>query len=211
MASLYPKSVQDLIDLFSHLPGVGPRQATRFVFYLLRNNTSLIPAMKNALEKAESSVMFCDSCYRTTEKKKESPFCSLCRDEKRDPTIIAVVEKESDLQNIEKIGAFSGRYHVLGGVISALDPDSPRVLHLKELHARVTGILEKSKTAEVILATSSTAEGDMTGLYIERVLTPLKTQFASFRVTRLGRGLSAGAELEYADGETLKNAFGNRK
>ena len=138
-------------------------------------------------------------------------MCSLCRDEKRDPTLIAVVEKESDLQNIEKTGAFAGRYHVLGGVIRALDPDSPRALHLKELHARVMDVLKKSKTAEIILATSSTAEGDMTGLYIERVLTPLKSQFQSFTITRLGRGLSSGAELEYADGETLKNAFMNRK
>ncbi len=211
MSAHYPKPVQDLIELFSKFPGIGPRQAARFVFFLLRDTQSFIPRMKKTLDDLEKDVAFCAECYRTTDANENAALCDFCRDPKRDHATIAVVEKESDMQNIEKTGAFTGRYHILGGVISALDPESPKKIHLRELHARISKALSPKGHAEVILATSATAEGDMTAMYIERILAPLKGEHPRLLVTRLGRGLSAGSELEYADDQTLRNALNNRK
>lgn len=208
MAAFYPKPIQYLIDLFAKFPGIGPRQATRFVFFLLRERETLLPMMKKALSDIEAGVGICTECYRTTE---GANVCAICNDQKRDQTVIAVLEKEADMQHVEKTGAFRGRYHLLGGTISALDPESPKRLHLKELHARIVKILTAHESGEVILGTSATTEGDMTAIYIERILTPLKTQYPRFSLSRLGRGLSAGAELEYADEQTLQNALQNRK
>lgn len=167
--------------------------------------------MKETLDNLEKNVTLCGECYRTTDANGSAPFCAFCKDPKRDRATIAVVEKESDMQNIEKTGAFSGRYHILGGVISTLDPESPKRIHLRELHARISTALSANGEAEVILATSATTEGDMTAMYIERILAPLASEHPRLRVTRLGRGLSAGSELEYADDQTLRNALANRK
>lgn len=134
-----------------------------------------------------------------------------CGDKKRDTKTIAVIEKESDLQNLEKTGAFRGVYHMLGGFISPLDPESPKRLHVKELYERIKKPVEAGDAVEVILATNATAEGDTTALYIERILLPLKEKHPLLTISRLGRGLSLGSELEYADEITLKNALTNRK
>lgn len=203
---VYPKPIQKLIELFTRFPGIGPRQASRFVFYLLKNGSA--EELINALGELKN-VGFCNQCYRSMEQK--SGVCSLCGDKKRDSSLIAVVEKESDMQNMEKTGAYFGLYYILGGVISPLDSDSPKKLHLKELHERVKTLLNKDGRCEVILATGATTEGDMTALYIDRVLAPLKEEFKEFKISRLGRGLSLGSELEYADEVTLKNALTNRK
>lgn len=209
---MYPKSIQTLIEIFAKFPGIGPRQAARFVFYLIREKNELIPLMMKSLDEVNKKVEICQECFRTTEANgKNSVLCSFCVNPKRNAGIILVVEKESDMQNIEKTGAFDGRYHLLGGTISPLDHESPRKLHLKELHGRIQKILQEKESAEVILATSTTTEGDMTAVYIERILEPLKKQFPKFALSRLGRGLSSGAELEYADEATLKNALTNRK
>jgi recombination protein RecR len=124
---------------------------------------------------------------------------------------VAVVEKESDMRNLEHSGAYRGLYHLLGGVISPLDADSPKRLRLRELYDRVEMRLRAGDPCEVILATNPTTEGDTTARYIERILAPLRETHASFAVSRLGRGLSLGSELEYADEITLKNAVQNRK
>ena len=202
----YPQPIQKLIDIFTKFPGIGPRQASRFVFYLQKNG--LADEFISALRELKN-IGFCRQCYRTTEEKIE--LCSFCKDPKRDSSAIAVIEKESDMQNMEKTGAYSGLYHILGGLISPLDSDSPKKLHLKELFGRVKNLLEKDGKCEVILATGTTTEGDMTALYIDRVLAPLKDQFKDLKISRLGRGLSLGSELEYADEVTLKNALTNRK
>lgn len=209
---LYPNSIQRLIDLFTKFPGIGPRQATRFVFFMLKNR-AFIPELQTALADMDKKISFCAFCYRALEQNGESKIahCPLCRDSKRNIQQVAVVEKEADLQNLEKTGSYSGLYHVLGGLIAPLDPNSPKGLHLKELYERIKTALEKEKICEVVLATSTTTEGDMTALYIERILAPLKNQFPEFKISRLGRGLSLGSELEYADEVTLKNALTNRK
>lgn len=207
---MYPKSVQKLIDIFTKFPGIGPRQAGRFAFFILKNTDRVAEDLISALQETKEQISFCNQCFRSKEGKDEN-LCVFCADSKREHTIIAIVEKETDLYNLEKTSLHRGLYHILGGVISPLDNDSPKKLHLREMYGHIKSILEKYGKCEVILATGSTAEGDMTAMYIERVLEPLKKQNAGLVISRLGRGLSLGSELEYADEITLKNALTNRK
>ena len=208
----YPESIQKLIDLFTKFPGIGPRQATRFVFFMLKNRP-VIHELTSTLTEVDAKIAFCQLCYRALEKNdgQKNQHCQFCRDAKRNQRQIAVVEKEADLQNMEKTGAFAGLYHVLDGLIAPLDPNSAKNLHLKELYERIKMLLEKEEKCEVILATGATTEGDMTALYIDRILAPLQKLHAGLKISRLGRGLSLGSELEYADEVTLKNALTNRK
>lgn len=207
---MYPKPIQKLIELFTKLPGIGPRQAARFAFFALKEKEWFGGELTAALIDLKRDVTFCGQCFRSIENTNGS-LCSFCRDPRRAPELIAVVERESDMQNLERTGAFSGQYHVLNGVVAPLDSTSPARLHLKELHARIKKYLDEKGTCEVVLATNTTTEGDTTALYIERILEPLKKHFAGLKVSRLGRGLSFGSELEYADEMTLRNAFTNRK
>ncbi len=207
---MYPKSIKVLIDLFTKFPSVGPRQASRFAFFVLKQNGGYLAELRDALKNLQEKVVFCSQCFRSMEANGQNGLCSLCADNKRDISIIAVVEKESDMQNLEKTGAYTGLYHVLGGTISPLDADSPKKIHLKELYERVKNKLEAKQKCEIVLATNPTTEGDTTALYIERVLAPLQNHFQGFKVSRLGRGLSLGSELEHVDETTLKNALKNR-
>lgn len=205
----YPEPIQKLIDIFTTFPGIGPRQASRFVFFILKHGTAA-DELISTLAEIKKQVGFCTQCFRVIEKE-AGVLCIFCQNTKRDKYLIAIVEKESDMHNIEKTSAFSGLYHILGGVISPLDSNSPQKLHLKELHGRIKKILEEERECEVVFATSATTEGDTTSLYIERILAPLKDQHPGLKISRLGRGLSLGSELEYADEVTLKNALTNRK
>ena len=209
---MYPDSIQKLIDLFIRFPGIGPRQAARFAFFVLKEKNPFIPELVAALQEMEARIGICAECFRTMERAAgDGSRCSFCRDTKRDHAFIAVMEKESDMSNMEKTGAYHGLYHVLGGVISPLDTDSPKQLRLKELYERVEHTAKEHASCEVILATNPTTEGDTTALYIERILSPLKDAHPGLTLSRLGRGLSLGAEVEYADEVTLQNALKNRK
>ena len=209
---VYPKPIQNLIELFSRLPGIGPRQASRFAFFILKEKNHFIPELIAALQELDASVGICSDCFRTMERDgKDAEKCSFCRDPRRDRTEIAVMEKESDMQNMESTGAYHGLYHILGGIISPMDTESPKKIRLKELYERIEAMLTEKEKCEVILATNPTTEGDTTALYIERILLPLKEKYSGLTLSRLGRGLSLGAELEYADEITLKNALTNRK
>lgn len=209
---MYPQPIQQLIDLFSRFPGIGPRQATRFAFFILKEHNPFIPELIGALKEMEEKIGICKSCFRAMERENESVnHCLFCRDPKRDASAIAIIEKESDMQNMEQTGAYHGLYHILGGVISPLDPESPKRIRLKELYARIETTLKERDKCEVILATNPTTEGDTTALYIERIISPLKETCPGLVISRLGRGLSLGSELEYADEVTIKNALQNRK
>lgn len=209
---MYPESIQKLMELFGKFPGIGPRQAARFAFFLFRENHAFIDDLRAALKEVQDRVALCEECFRTMETEAGvARLCSFCRDARRDRSLIAVIEKESDMLNMERTGAYHGLYHVLSGVISPLDSDSPKKIRLRELHERAAKMLEDGNPCEVILATNSTTEGDTTALYIERILSPLKDKYPSFKISRLGRGLSLGSELEYIDEITIKNALTNRK
>jgi recombination protein RecR len=210
---MYPKSIQTLISHFTKFPGIGPRQAARFAFFVIKEGDQFIQDLALALKEAGEKTAACTQCFRVMEQEHtpQNALCGLCRDPKRDPLSVAVVERESDLHTMEKTGAYHGLYHVLGGVISPFDSYSPKKLHLRALHDRVKALLEKNDSCELILATNATTEGDTTALYIERIVNPLKQKHNGLKLSRLGRGLSLGAELEYADDITLKHALANRK
>ncbi len=217
---MYPKLIQELIEEFTRFPGIGPRQAARFVFYLLKEDKKQIQTLVDTIRRLPEEIGFCKQCYMSVALlvNGSENICRYCADAKRDQHIIMIVEKEADLQNIEKTHTFSGVYHVLHGIISPLDSSGPLKLHIKELLDRVRKLFADKKQVEIILATNPTTEGDTTALYLERTFSPLKINphtnleiGVGVKITRLGRGLTTGSELEYSDLETIKNALTNRR
>ncbi len=197
--------ISKLIEFFQKLPGIGPRQARRFVYALVDENPKIIEEFSGLLKRLKEEVSRCVQCFRIFQGK--SNVCKICENSSRDVSKLLVLEKDADLENLEKSHIYDGRYHVLGGLISPLRPEYQEKLRLKELYRRV----ESSKEVkEIILGLSATTEGDMTVRYIEKILEPLMTK-RGLKTSRLGRGLATGAELEYSDRDTLQHAFENRK
>ena len=198
-----PGAIEKLTNFFSMLPGIGPRQALRFAYWFANADKSVVGGLKKALDELES-VKKCVSCFRIHA---GGNLCPICLDLSRDRSKIAVVEKDTDFETMEKSGVYDGHYHILGGLISALDAESASRLRLKELFGRVK---KENAVKEIILALSATPEGEFSARYIEKIFEPLSRD-RKLKMTRLGRGLSTGAELEYLNRETLKNALENRK
>lgn len=191
-----------LVRLFQKLPGVGPRQGTRFVLALLGRDDDELKELGEAIATLKQAVHFCRECFNVA----DDQLCMVCANPRRDASKMMVVEKITDLDSIERTGLYRGLYHVLGGSINPVEGVSPDHLRIRELKNRVQKLAEGKEDYELILATNTDASGETTALYIrdlfqENVLT----------ITRLGRGLSAGANLEYADEVTLKNALDYRK
>ena len=202
---MYPKTIQNFIDKFSRLPGVGPRQAARLAFWLLNGPKNRREELKKAIESLDKDASICSSCFFIIENKGQE--CHFCDNSLRDRKTICVVEKETDLATIEKSGVYRGLYHVLGGLFSALDTAIPKNLKMPELINRIESKRAgNEKVEEVILALSPTHEGDLTAYYLEKSLKPLKV-----KITRLGRGLPYGSDVEFADAETLSGALESRK
>jgi len=203
---MYPKPIKDFIDKFSRLPGIGPRQAARLAFWLLNGEKNIREDLKKALENLDREIKTCQSCYFAIENNGDNK-CHFCDNPNRDHKTICVVEKETDLATIEKSGGYKGLYHVLGGLFSALDTAIPKNLKIPELINRIESKKGgDKKVEEVILALSPTHEGDLTAHYLERLLKPLKV-----KITRLGRGLPYGSDVEFADAKTLSGALESRK
>ena len=201
---MYPKSIQKLVELFSCLPTVGPRTAGRFVFYLLSASDSEIDEFIAALQNLKKEIHQCSFCFNPFEVAEDAPrtgLCVICRDAARDRSLLCVVEKESDLEQLEKTKQYHGRYFILGGISDILKKDGLQNIRAQELKNRT-----KDEIKEVILALNPTTEGEAGVLYLERLLKPYGK-----KVTRLGRGLPVGGELEYADEETLRSALEGRK
>ncbi len=193
--------IQNLIKIFSEFPTVGPRTASRFVFYLIKMSQDDFDEFSNSLKILKESVAICPSCFNpfeTSETKKEQ-LCPICSDPLRDKTLLCLVEKETDLLSIEKTREYRGLYFILGDTLSILKKDEEKKIRTAELE-------------EIIIATNPTSEGEATALYIQRKLKGLGLEQDKMpKITRLGRGLPVGGELEYADEETLKSAFEGRK
>lgn len=189
--------VAALINEFSKLPTVGPKTAARLVFYLLNRPRHEAQALAEAILNVKDHVRFCSICYSLT----ETDPCDLCSDPDRDGAIICVVAEAKDVYAIERTGAFKGRYHVLGGLISPMDGIGPAQLRVKELVERIG----REVPREIILATNPNAEGEATALYLSRLLQPL-----GVIVTRLAYGLPIGGDLDYADEITLAKALEGR-
>ncbi|MDW7991903.1 MAG: recombination mediator RecR [Anaerolineae bacterium] len=197
MAAL-PPSVTRLIETLSELPGIGPKTASRLTFFLLRGNSDLPLRLAKALEDLKARTRLCSVCYNITE---EDP-CPICSDPTRDASIICVVEEPLDVLAIERTEHYRGLYHVLHGALAPMEGVFAENLRIAELLRRV----EAGGVQEVILATNPTSEGDYTAAYLLSKLRPL-----GVRVTRLGRGLPVGGDLEYADQVTLTNALEGRR
>ncbi len=197
-------AIGKLKEYFERFPGIGPRQAQRFVYWLLNEDPQFINELSGLLLELKRDVKQCGECFRFY----TSNECKLCQDKNRDNSRLLVVEKDVDLENIEKTGIYSGRYFVLGDIIP-LGQTLPKNIRLKELFSRAEQEAKKG-LKEIILAFNATTEGDNTIRYLEKILEPLAKKYP-IKISRFGRGLSTGTELEYIDRDTLKNALENRK
>lgn len=195
---MYPKTFKKLIEHFSSLPSVGPKMAERLTLHLFKQPKETLENFAESL-RAVTGLRACSRCFHIA----ENDLCGICSDPHRDATILCVVEEPMDVIAIERTGRYQGHYHVLGGAMDVSPKKhSEDTLHISELLARV----EHEPIAEIILATNPTTEGDLTALYLER-----KLEGRNLKITRLGRGLSTGGDIEYADELTLSSALTHRR
>ena len=195
---MYDGIVQELIDELGRLPGIGPKSAQRIAFHILQTESFDVTRLSEVLRDVKEKVRFCNICGNVTEEE----TCSICRDPRRSPATICVVEEAKDVVAIERTREFRGLYHVLGGAISPIDGIGPDDLRMRELLLR----LQDGVVTEVIIATDPNLEGEATATYLTRLLTQ-----PGLRVTRLASGLPVGGDLEYADEVTLGRAFEGRR
>ncbi|ADJ50602.1 recombination protein RecR [Amycolatopsis mediterranei S699] len=196
---MYEGVVQDLIDELGRLPGVGPKSAQRIAFHLLATDPADIARLQDVLGKVKEGVQFCEVCGNVSEQQK----CRICRDERRDLTVICVVEEPKDVLAVERTREFKGRYHVLGGALDPLSGIGPEQLRMRELLKRIG----EADIKEIIIATDPNTEGEATATYLVRML----RNFPGLSVTRLASGLPMGGDLEFADELTLGRALSGRR
>lgn len=195
---MFEPPVQRLIDELARLPGVGVKSAQRLAFHILIMEETDALRLADSITELRRDIRLCSRCFNVTGEEE----CSICRDTRRDPTVVCVVERPQDIVVVDRTQEFHGRYHVLGGAISPIEGIGPDQLHVKELVARI----ENEGIEEVIAATNPTVEGDATALYLARLLNPL-----GVKVTRLASGLPVGGDLDYADELTLGRALAGRR
>ena len=195
---MYEGAVQELIDELGRLPGVGPKSAQRLAFHILEADPQDMKRLVDAITSVKERVKFCTVCGNVTEQE----LCNICRDPRRDPSIICVVEESKDVLAVERTRSFRGRYHVLGGAINPIAGIGPEQLRIRELLTR----LNDGAIQEIIIATDPNLEGEATATYLARML-----QSIGIAVTRLASGLPVGGDLEYADEVTLGRAFEGRR
>ena len=195
---MYEGIIQELIDELGHLPGVGPKSAQRIAFHIIQSEKVDVNRLVEVLRLVKEKVRFCVECFNFSEEER----CKVCRDSRRDGSVICVVEESKDVVAIEKTREFRGKYHVLGGAISPIDGIGPDQLRIRELLVR----LSDSGITEVIIATDPNLEGEATATYLARTIKPL-----GIKVSLLASGLPVGGDLEYADEVTLGRAFAGRR
>ncbi len=194
---MYEGAIQDLIDALGRLPGIGPKSAQRIAFHILQSDSEIADSLVEAVRTVKERVKFCSECGNVSEEEQ----CRICRDPRRDPSKICVVEESKDVIAIERTREFRGKYHVLGGAISPIDGIGPDQHRIRELMQR----LSDSTITEIILATDPNLEGEATATYLARLIKPM-----GISVSRLASGLPVGGDLEYADEVTLGRAFEGR-
>jgi recombination protein RecR len=198
MSSNYTPPVQVLIDELGRLPGIGPKSAQRIAFHLLKIPADDVARLAHAITDAKARVRFCERCFNIA----EGVLCPICDDDARDSSMVCVVEESRDIVAIEKTGEFRGRYHVLLGAMSPLEGIGPEQLKIRELVSRI----DPEGIEEVILCTNPNTEGEVTAMYLARLLKPI-----GLKVTRIASGLPVGGDLEYADELTLGRALEGRR
>ena len=194
---MYPVSLEELIDEFEKMPGIGHKSAVRLAFYIMNMPDSKAERFIAAVTNARTKVHLCECCQNLTDK----PLCDVCASDKRDRSVICVMESPKDVTAMEKTGEYKGLYHVLHGAISPMDGVGPDDIKIRELLARLT-----PEVKEIIMATNSTVEGEATAMYIARLLKPM-----GIKVTRLAHGLPVGGDIEFADEVTLARAMEGRR
>ncbi len=199
-------SIDKLFDIFKKFPTVGPRTASRFVYYLIKLPKPAIDELAAALQELKSRVRLCRLCFNPFELEGDETLCAICKNPSRDKSLLCIVEKEADLSSIENTKKYNGLYFVLGGTVAVLRKDDVNNLRIKELAARV----KESNFSEVIIALNPTPEGRATSVLVEQTIKETIPSPA-FKITHLARGIPVGGELEYADEETLESAFEGRK
>jgi recombination protein RecR len=197
---LLPAPIQKLIDAFSRLPGIGPKTASRLTFYLLNAPDDIAGDLADALRGLKADTVDCPICFNVTSAGRTE--CEICASSERDPGIVCVVEEPLDVLAMERTGGFTGRYHVLRGVLSPIEGVGPEDLTMRALFER----LKSGEIKELILATNPSMEGDATAMYIQQ-----QVKLPGVKVTRLARGLPIGGDLEYADQTTLLRALMGRQ
>lgn len=197
-SSNYTAPVQALIDEFGRLPGIGPKSAQRIAFHLLKLPEADAQRLAHAIVDAKAKVRFCERCFNVA----SAELCPICADERRETSVVCVVEESRDIVAIERTGEFRGRYHVLLGAMNPLEGIGPEQLKIRELLARI----EPEGITEVIVCTNPNTEGEVTAMYLARLLSPL-----GLTVTRIASGLPVGGDLEYADELTLGRAIEGRR
>lgn len=198
---MLPKALEDTIEALGHLPGVGPRTAERYAYYLFRSNPTLSHNISEALKNLHKNVKFCPKTFALIDS--DADFSDFYTDENRDKTVVLVVEQPLDIYAIEQTKQYHGTYHVLGGAISPIDGITPNELHIKELLTRI----DSDSVREVIIATNPSVEGESTALLLQKMLSE---KSKTLKITRLARGLPLGVDLSYADQITLSAALENR-
>ncbi|MFH0804451.1 MAG: toprim domain-containing protein [Candidatus Zambryskibacteria bacterium] len=202
-------SIEKLIQIFSNFPGIGPRQARRFVYYLLTRANGTLDELSQNIKDLKNDVVMCADCNRFFQKNNgTATLCKICSDQTRDNSVLMLVQRDVDLESVEKNGGFNGIYFVLGGSVPILEKEPEKKIRIKELKI----FLERKKKEglkEIILGVNWNPEGENTGDYVVKAIEHLTSKH-KIKVSHLGKGLSMGTELEYADSDTLKNALRNR-
>lgn len=199
-----PKAIQNLIESFERLPGIGPKTAQRLTFYLLHVPQGELDKFASALQNLKKETILCSICFSIG----EVDPCHICSDSGRDHSIVCVVEHPLDVLALEKNGKYHGLYHVLHGRIDPLNNIGPDEIYIKQLLGRINA--DPSSIREIILATNPTMEGEATSMYIAKQLRVIDTSEVKLKITRIGRGLPVGSDIEYADGVTLQRAMEGR-
>lgn len=200
--------IEKLAQYFKEFPGIGERQAKRFVYFLLHKNPTYIKELTEGILKLKNSINQCPSCYLFFQGEASS-LCDVCKNEKTNRASLLVVEKDADYENIKRSKTYNGMYFVLGGLVPIVTKETPNFVRIKELLNTIEKRAKNGELKEIILALSINPQGEHTDMYLREKINPLKEK-CGIKIVSLGRGLSTGTELEYSDSETIKNAFRNR-
>lgn len=202
-------SIEKLAEYFKEFPGIGERQAKRFVYFLLHKNPNYVKELGDSILELKKNIHQCPSCFLYFQSPVDT-LCENCKNPKTDKGYLLVVEKDSDYENIKKSKSYNGFYFILGGLAPIINKEVLNFLRVKELASKVESKSKNGELKEVILALSLSPQGEHTDMYLREKLSSLEQKY-NFKIVSLGRGLSTGTELEYSDSETIKNALKNRQ
>jgi len=200
--------IERLAQQFKEFPGIGERQAKRFVYFLLHKNPKYVEELWQAIQDIKNTINQCPSCFLFFQGEK-SALCNICANSKTDKSTLLIVEKDADLETIRRSKNYSGMYFILGGLVPIITKDTPTFIRTKELVCIIEDRAKNNNLKEVIIALSLNPQGEHTDTHLREILSTFKDKY-KFNIVSLGRGLSTGTELEYSDSETIKNALKNR-